>query len=235
MKEVEVVRTDLNIGNSIFKGFNDEHGIVLCGYEWGCAKDSNCADVPTELSKPPVTFANKVPVHGPDAKTWPYDNRIIKWFSIWGHPLNEDGLGADFDKCIVQTNWCDTQAHHIDEDYGTKLLRRESIDNFIEHMAALRPRIIIFFGIKQLDFLQHSSVLPKFEAIFGEKQEQPQVMTKPFSGKQFRVGFQRFGNTTVAAFPHPSGSQGLSNEYISLFKEEMNSVLSDFKKSRSIS
>lgn len=31
MQEVTVVKSDLNIGNTLFKGFNDAHGIVLCG------------------------------------------------------------------------------------------------------------------------------------------------------------------------------------------------------------
>ncbi len=29
---------NLNLGNSIFKGLNDKHGLVICGYEYGWSK-----------------------------------------------------------------------------------------------------------------------------------------------------------------------------------------------------
>ena len=52
------------------------------------------------------TFSNKSLRYGDVAKTWiKYDKRIRTWFSMWGHPLNEEGLGDAFDKMIVQTNW----------------------------------------------------------------------------------------------------------------------------------
>lgn len=29
---------DLNLGNGIFEGWNDQQGLMICGYEWGNSK-----------------------------------------------------------------------------------------------------------------------------------------------------------------------------------------------------
>lgn len=46
------------------------------------------------------TFASKVLGYGSKANYWPYDNRIIEWFSIWGHLLNRERTGGGFEKSI---------------------------------------------------------------------------------------------------------------------------------------
>lgn len=30
--------SDLNLGNSLFQGYNDQNGLMICGYEWGWSK-----------------------------------------------------------------------------------------------------------------------------------------------------------------------------------------------------
>ncbi|MGN6955213.1 hypothetical protein ACTHT3_15240, partial [Neisseria sp. P0015.S004] len=30
-----ITMSDLNLSNSIFQGYNDKHGLMICGYEWG--------------------------------------------------------------------------------------------------------------------------------------------------------------------------------------------------------
>lgn len=92
-----------------------------------------------------------------------------------------------------------------------------------------------FFGIRQLEFLQHEMVLPRFSALFGAPHSPPQYVKKPFTGRAFRVGFQQFGQTQVAAFPHPTGSHGLSPSYLALFQEEMDAILAAFKRQRGLS
>ena len=33
--EIHLVEQKLNLGNAIYKGFNDKNGLMICGYEWG--------------------------------------------------------------------------------------------------------------------------------------------------------------------------------------------------------
>ena len=40
--------SDLNLGNSLFKGYNDKHGLIICGYEWGWSKADEAAYVAGE-------------------------------------------------------------------------------------------------------------------------------------------------------------------------------------------
>ena len=72
------------------------------------------------------------------------DNNIKKWFKFWGHPLNDENLGSDFDKCIIQTNWAYTSNADI-ESYN-RFLEKEAVDNFIHHIEVLRPKVILFMG-----------------------------------------------------------------------------------------
>ncbi|MEN8624742.1 hypothetical protein [Psychrobacter proteolyticus] len=131
---------DLNLGNSVFQGFNDKYGLMLCGYEWGFSKDDQQAQESGEWVEPneevKYTFANKAQHWGDVANTWRYDRNIKKWFELWGFPLDSQNLDDDFEKSIVQTNWADTQNHSIAQ--GTnKFLSEEQIDNFINHITAL--------------------------------------------------------------------------------------------------
>lgn len=99
---------ELNLANSIFPGFNDQNGLMICGYEWGWSKADEAAYEQGEYTLPEEkvehTFANKALYYGERAKTWRYDNAIKTWFDLWGHPLNEQGLGGAFEKSLVQTN-----------------------------------------------------------------------------------------------------------------------------------
>ncbi len=223
----------LNIGNSIFEGFNDKDGLMICGYEWGYSKDDQRLDESGEevffVQNATSTFSNKSPVYGKRVFSWPYDNRIIKWFDIWGHPLNREGDGNDFDKCIIQTNWCDSQGNKIEESYYAKLTAPEQIENFIFHVEALRPRLIFFMGSQIIDILQDESVLPRFSSIMGKPVSSPRKIQKPFDGRRFRIGFQDFEKCKIVSLPHPSGTRGLSDNYISLFTDEIGSLLYEFR------
>ena len=161
-----------NIGNSIFTGLNDREGIFLCGYEWGWSKTDQAEYDAGQYVDPnfdaEFTFSNKSPCHGEKAFKWRYDNRIIKWFELWGHPLNRDGLGSDFDKTIIQTNWCDTQDNKIHGNYYSKLMQPEQIDNFINHLSEFKPKVIFFFGSVLIQALQNVRVNSRFIEIMGK-------------------------------------------------------------------
>lgn len=58
-----IIMSDLNLSNSIFQGYNDKHGLMICGYEWGWSKADEAAYVAGEYKLPENkidhTFANK--------------------------------------------------------------------------------------------------------------------------------------------------------------------------------
>lgn len=226
-------RKVFNVATGIFKGFNDKQGIMLCGYEWG-GDDSDSTDVMINVgsvSNLDVTFSNKVPRYGKVAESWPYDKKIMSWFKLWSHELSREDVGGDFEKCLVQTNWCDTQANNMSGiNYQSKLLASDQVDNFIAHVQHFEPRILMFFGSSMGKFLNDPKVLPRFMATVGKELEKFQYQKMPFSGRRFNVGFQSFERCSVISLPHPSGSHGLSTDYIDLFTPQIEKILSDFKR-----
>lgn len=206
---------------------------MICGYEWGYSKvDQKRHESGEELfydENATTTFSNKSPAHGDRAFNWRYDNRIIRWFEIWEHPLNRKGLGGDFEKCIIQTNWCNTEGNKIKENYYQKLTDPDQIENFIFHIRTLEPFIIFFMGSQMIDILQDKKVFDKFVQIMGEPKTAPQKTQKPFEGQRFKIGFQEFEKCKVISMPHPSGARRLSNNYISLFTNEIGSLISELK------
>lgn len=213
---------------------NDKRGILICGYEWGFSQEDQRAFA--EGNPPPffdkdatTTFSNKAPAHGRRALAWRYDKRIHKWFELWGHPLNRDGLGGHFEKCIVQTNWCNTEGHHIEGNYYGKLTDSVQLDNFLFHISELDPALILFMGSAMIDVLQQPSVLHGFVRIVGPETSPLRKIQKSFKGRRFHVGFQSFRRCDIVSLPHPSSSRGLSDEYIALFAQEISGLISPIK------
>ena len=229
-----IIMSDLNLSNSIFQGYNDKHGLMICGYEWGWSKADEAAYVAGEYKLPENkidhTFANKSLYFGEQAKKWRYDNTIKIWFEMWGHPLDENELGGAFEKSLVQTNWAATQGNKIDNP--NKFLQPEHVDNFLYHIEKLRPKLILFMGSNLTNYLNRANVLPRFEQLVGKQTQPLRVVQKDFSGTRFKIRFQSFENCEVVCLPHPSASRGLSYDYIALFEPEMNRILSDFKTTR---
>ena len=227
--------SELNLGNALFEGFNDQNGLMICGYEWGWSKEDQAKE-PEEASidySIQCTFSNKALRYGEQAKQWRYDKAIRKWFSLWGHPLNENDLGTDFDKSIVQTNWAYSCNNNI-SDYS-RFLEQDQIDNFITHIEQLRPKVIIFMGRNLIDLLRNEKVWDRFTSIAGQQIEPLLTVQKTeYDGTRFKVFFNNFENCKVVCLPHPSSSRGLSDEYIKLFKPEMDAILSQFKQEKGI-
>lgn len=229
---------ELNIGNSIFKNLNDNNGLMLCGYEWGLSKDDQRAEDAGEIKDRGddviFTFSNKSLRYGDRAYTWKYDNRIINWFKLWGHPLNRNGLGDNFDQCILQTNWCNTQDNKVEGDYHSKLLSPDQIDNFIFHIEKFKSKLIIFFGSKIIDILQSPIVMDKFQNIMGAITSPLEKTQKNFEGIKFYISFQEFEHCNIVCLPHPSGTHGLSDSYIELYKGELSNRINLIKSIKGI-
>lgn len=229
----------INIATGIFEKFNDSEGIMICGYEWGESNDETTTQgaVPDSLDMDAqVVFSNKIPRYGAVAAKWPYDRNIIEWFQLWGHPLRKDGLGGDFEKCIVQTNWCNSQNSNMTGvNYWTKLLAADQVENFIRHVDKFRPKLILLFGSQMINILQNEKVLGPFTNVMGPIQEPLTILTKPFDGRKFKVGLQAFENCQVVSLPHPSSSRGLSKAYIRLFAAEIGERICEIKRLKKLS
>ena len=228
-----------NVATGIFSGLNEKQGIMLCGYEWGggdedVASEEVHAD-PSKVANLGVVFSNKGLFYGNAAETWPYDKKIREWFRIWGHELRRDALGGDFEKCLLQTNWCNTQAPNMKGvDYRTKLLAPAQVANFIDHVKRFEPRVLMFFGSLMGRLLNTASVAPQFKEIVGPEVKALRYEKLPFDGRRFNVGFQTFERCHVVSLPHPTGSHGLSTNYIDLFTPKIGEVISDFKRFKGI-
>lgn len=225
---------NLNLGNSIFQGFNDKFGLMICGYEYGYSKkDENYQtdELLKNRENAIFTFANKEVFLGEYFWTIPYDNRIAKWFELWGYSLDRVGLGGDFEKSIIQTNWSNSQNNNMGGKYNW-LLDEENIDNFIGQIELLKPSIVLFMGSRLINFLNNEKVLSRFENIVGKTIDNRKFIQKDSSSIRFKVHFQTFERCQVVCFPHPSASRGLSLEYIAQFKPEMNKILQEYKQKR---
>jgi len=186
--------------------------------------ERECKDEIELKSSKILTFSNKSAIFDS-----PYDKRIIKWFGLFEHPLEENGE-SNFDKCLLQTNWCDDQGHHV-ENYN-RFLDESNVSNFLKHANEYMPMVLMFMGSKLIHYLQHESIKDRFLEIFGEEIKDLKFVTKDFEGRQFKIGFQKFEKTTIVSFPHPSGTRGLSDGYIKLFQPEISAILIEFKQLR---
>ena len=207
---------------------------MICGYEWGYSKSDSAADLRGDapIDRPvPITFSNKVPRFGPIADTWPYDKRIKTWFRIWGNELNTE-QSQRFDRCIVQTNWCNTQGHHILGGIKEKLATNENVENFISRVSQLKPRLILFFGNQMIRVLQQPHLLNRIKEVCGPIVEPLEFPKVQFAGKRFKVGFQSFESCKIVSLPHPSSSRGLTNDYISLFTPKIAPLIAEVKRSK---
>ena len=217
-----MIEENLNLGNAIYEGLNDQNGLMICGYEWGQEADRKEQIIKPDMSKN-CTFSNKSLRYGDAAKTWiKYDKRIRTWFSMWGHPLNEDGEGNDFDKTIIQTNWALGSKEQSDPIHF--YLKDENIDNFIFHINTLKPKLIFFMGNQLLTkLLRSQKVWDKFTPIMGDEIEKLQVLRMAnYNGALTYIN--KFENCTVVGLPHPSSSRGLRNEYIEFCKKKIDNV-----------
>ncbi len=232
MSQTPYNETSYSVGNSIFPGFNNKNGVMICGYEFGYSKhdqyleNTRKAEIEKKQSKI-STFYSKSKIYNS-----PYDLRIIKWFGFFGHPLGIDDGCSPFDKCILQTNWCDGQGAYV-SDYD-KFLSRENFENFLNIVEAFLPSVLIFMGAKQIHYLQTPEIKSRFSEIFGTEVSQLSIKAKPFDGRKFKIAFQNFERVSVISLPHPSGTRGLHDDYIKLFKSEINEVLEYYRKSKSV-
>ncbi|WP_019520778.1 hypothetical protein [Faucicola boevrei] len=221
---------NLNLANSIFKGLNDKNGLLICGYEHGINPDKQFTGLTDDeiwqrKNATIFTFANKTPFLGDgffNFNKYRYDNIVAKWFELWGHSLDRENLGGNFEKSIMQTNISPTANKSV-EDYNEI---SKNFDYLITHFEVLQPSLVLFMGRRLTDFINQQDNYEKFIKVVGNEIGQRKMVQKESGG--FQVFFQNFEKCKTVCFPHPSGAKVAYN-YIKQFKPEMDKLLQEYK------
>ncbi|WP_104712584.1 hypothetical protein [Helicobacter cetorum] len=215
---------------------NKKHGLVVCGYQRG-GDDSHAKNDPCDKNK----YFSELP--------YDFQKDLIKWFGLWEYPLaTEESKMGNFEKSIIEIEWCEGHSKTIDKNL---LCSTQSKERFLKLIESLEPKLLMFTGTTMLDALNDSSLKPSVEKILGHAKSEPQYFKKSFeyeveeeteNGMQtttkktdgFRVGFQSFDKCEVIALPHPTGTIGLPNQYLALFKDEIKPLIDEYRKSKGV-
>jgi len=205
---------------------NREGGLLLCGLNHGYSKEDERQDVAgIDRSDPRKSFFSDGEVND-----YPFRNRIVSWFSLWGFELarRNETAGA-FEKSMIQTNWLQTCSNNMN-GINTQQACIEDSESFIQTCETLKPELIFFFGRELFWAFASPALNEKVESIFGARVGEIRWVQKNvfFNGKprrRFRFGFQQYEKLTVVTLPHATGAQGVANDYIEAFKPEMAEVI----------
>lgn len=209
--------------NTVTATFDENRtgGLLICGINWGGNPAE--ASVVEERS----FFSDR------SVNDYPYRNRLVRWFAMWGHPLEQiRGREGSFERSIVQTNWLPDQ----DRSMRARNMLQECIaerENFFFHIDALLPRVLLLCGSTLMQALNAPECLGEAEKILGSSRAPDfrckEVMENGKRLKRFKVGIQHFERCPVIAVPHPTGSIGVSNAYMAAFQEEIDPILHSYR------
>ncbi|WP_104747639.1 hypothetical protein [Helicobacter cetorum] len=221
--------------NSKFKE-NENQGLVICGLQFGTDGDNKphrIANLLDDYQGKKHCFSNFV--NYPSKNDFAFQKRITKFFGLWDCCLETDfdKVGA-FERSLIGINWLSNGADSMDNENYHSFFQTEHKENFLYHLEVLEPKLLFFFGINMLEALNDERIKPYAENFLGKAKNEPNYITKPFEGKSFRVGFQSFEKCEVVAFPHPTGTIGLSDEYIALFKDDVKPLIENYRKFKGV-
>ncbi len=201
---------------------NQKHGLMICGINFGYSIEDQMCDERGASRKPEeMSYFSDVAVNRSQ-----FRNRILRAFSLWGAPLEVDADKVSaFERAIFQTNWLDTQTNDA-EGIGWKKLV-DSSDGLLQLIAERQPRLILFFGRQLIEAFNDVSLRAKVQASLGIRSGNGHILKLPNSNgkKMFEVVFQSFGDTQVICFPHVTGAQGLSDDYIAQFSDSIGGAI----------
>lgn len=205
---------------------NREGGLLLCGLNHGYSKKDERLDTAgIDRSDPNKSFFSDREVN-----EYPFRNRIVSWFSLWGYNLAQSNKSAGaFERSIIQTNWLQTCSNNM-RGINTQQACIEDNESFFQTCKALKPRLIFFFGKELFLAFASRALSSNVESIFGAcigktswLQKDVYFNSKPH--RRFRFGFQEYEKLMVVVLPHPTGAQGMASDYIEAFKPEMAKVI----------
>lgn len=205
---------------------NREGCLLLCGLNHGYSKEDERQDVAgIDRSDPRKSFFSDGEVND-----YPFRNRIVSWFSLWGFELaRRSETAGTFERSMVQTNWLQTCSNNMN-GINTQQACIEDNEPFIQTCETLKPELIFFFGRELFWAFASPALSEKVEPIFGVRIGETRWLQKDvfFNGKprrRLRFGFQQYEKLTVVVLPHATGAQGVASDYIEAFKPEMTEVI----------
>lgn len=205
---------------------NREGGLLLCGLNHGYSKEDERQDAAgIDRSDSRKSFFSDGEVND-----YPFRNRIVSWFSLWGFELaRRNEIAGAFERSIVQTNWLQTCSNNMN-GINTQKACIEDNESFIQTCETLKPELIFFFGRELFWAFDSTAIREKSEPIFGARLGETKWLQKEvfFNGKPrrpLRFGFQQYEKLSVVVLPHATGAQGVASDYIEAFKPEMAEVI----------
>lgn len=205
---------------------NKEGGLLLCGLNHGYSKEDERQDVAgIDRTDPRKSFFSDGEVND-----YPFRNRIVSWFSLWGYELARfNEKAAAFERSIVQTNWLQTCSNNM-RGINTQQACIEDNESFFQTCESLKPGMIFFFGRELFWAFASAELSGKVNSIFGARVGEIRWLQKDvfFNGRprrRLRFGFQKYERLTVVILPHATGAQGLASDYIEAFRPEMTEVI----------
>lgn len=201
---------------------NKKHGLMICGINFGYSVDDQMLDERGFSQSPEeMSYFSDIAVNQSQ-----FRNRILRAFSLWGVPLETDtDKVSAFERSIFQTNWLDTQTNDAEGIELKKLV--ESSDKILKLIAERQPRLILFFGRQLIEAFNDVSLRAKVQASLGARSGNGHILKlpNPNGKKVFEVVFQSFGDTQIICFPHITGAQGLSDDYIARFSDSIGGAI----------
>ena len=135
--------TELPVHTLIFDE-NKDGGLLLCGLNHGYSKEDERLDT----SGVDRSDSHKSFFSDSEVNDYPFRNRIVSWFSLWGYELARvKEKAGSLERSILQTNWLQTCSNNMD---GVNIEEAciDDSESFLHTCATLKPGIILFFGQK---------------------------------------------------------------------------------------
>lgn len=219
--DVEALQVHTLIGTE-----NRSGGIMLCGINHGYSKQDEKLDTSgVDRSDPYKSFFSDKAVN-----EYRMRNRIVEWFRLWGYELaGRPETAGVFEKSIVQTNWLQTVTNNV-SGVNVRTACIADCESFLLTCETLRPKVLIFLSQQLLWAFTSAELSDRVHAIFGTPITQTEWLRKEIreDGKvlrRFKVGFLEYEHLKVISLPHPTGSKGLADSYITSFKPEIGNVI----------
>lgn len=213
-------------GSRIYTRRYDESvgGILLCGINPGDGAEHRET---TYVEDAPKSFFSDTDPTCQNGK-FPYQRRIREWFRTWGHPLDEAKDGP-LERSISQANWIGESTRYAGAFYEWRFLVERAGEEFFPILEAVRPRMILFFGVQHLPRAFADPRLRDREvALFGAVTKGLHSIWKErASGKgRFRATAMSFERCQVLGLPHPTPpSRALANEDVAKLGPEFSAAL----------
>ncbi len=201
---------------------NLNRGIMVCGIDFGFSLD----DEKNESDNTAENLEEKSYFPDPTVrKTDKFRKRVLHWLALWGISLESDTARMTYvEHSYFQTNWLDVQNR---SNSGPVDLLVENSKSFLSLVSMRKPRIMLLFGANLIEALNDIRIRAEVESVLGSRPGNAVTHRRPAvnGGKVFKVLVQEWPNSTVICLPHPTGSRGVSDDYIAQFKDMLNPLL----------